>query len=61
MFEDSPGKIVHDTLSQKRPITKKGWWGGSRCRPLCLNHSTEKKKEASSIAFFGYSSIIMSL
>jgi hypothetical protein len=28
-----PGKIVCKTLSQKKPITKKGWWSGSRCRP----------------------------
>jgi 4-hydroxy-3-methylbut-2-en-1-yl diphosphate synthase IspG/GcpE len=29
----NPGKIVHETLSQKNPSHKKGWWSGSRCRP----------------------------
>jgi hypothetical protein len=26
-------QIVCETLSQKKPITKKGWWSGARCRP----------------------------
>jgi hypothetical protein len=25
-----PGQMVHKTLSRKKPITKKGWWRGSR-------------------------------
>jgi hypothetical protein len=28
-----PGQIVYKTLCGKKPITKKGWWNGSRCRP----------------------------
>jgi hypothetical protein len=28
----SAGEIVRETLSQK-PITTKGWWTGSMCRP----------------------------
>jgi hypothetical protein len=28
-----PGQIVHENLSWKKPITEKGWWSGSRCRP----------------------------
>jgi hypothetical protein len=27
------GKIVRETLSQKQPSQKKGWWSGSRYRP----------------------------
>jgi hypothetical protein len=27
-----PREIVHETLSQKHPSRKKGWWSGSRCR-----------------------------
>jgi hypothetical protein len=27
-----PVQIVCETLSQKKPITKKGWWSGSMCR-----------------------------
>jgi hypothetical protein len=30
--QSQPGQIVLETLSQK-PITKMGWWSGSRCRP----------------------------
>jgi hypothetical protein len=26
-------QIVCETLSQKKKITKKVWWSGSRCRP----------------------------
>jgi hypothetical protein len=28
-----PRQIVLKTLSCKNPSQKKGWWGGSRCRP----------------------------
>jgi hypothetical protein len=31
--QSQPGEIVHKTLSRKKPITKKGWWSGSRYRP----------------------------
>jgi hypothetical protein len=31
--QSQPRAIVHETLSQKKPFTKKGWWSGSRCRP----------------------------
>jgi hypothetical protein len=27
-----PSQTVQETLSQKKPITKKGWWRGSRCK-----------------------------
>jgi hypothetical protein len=32
MVQSQPGHILRETLSQKRPITEKGWWSGSRCR-----------------------------
>jgi hypothetical protein len=28
-----PGQIVHETLPEKKPITKNGWWSGLRYRP----------------------------
>jgi hypothetical protein len=28
--QSQPGKIVHETISKKIPITKKDWWSGSR-------------------------------
>jgi hypothetical protein len=29
--QSQPGQIIHKTLSQKNPTTKKlGWWSGSR-------------------------------
>jgi hypothetical protein len=31
-------------LISKKPITKKGWWSGSRCRPLFQNQFRKKKK-----------------
>jgi hypothetical protein len=34
-----PRQIVHETLSGKKPITKKDWWSGSSSSP-----STTKKK-----------------
>jgi hypothetical protein len=33
MVQSQPRQIVRETLSQKKPITKKGWESGSRCRP----------------------------
>jgi hypothetical protein len=30
--EVSPGQIVCETLSRKKPIIRKDWWSGSRCR-----------------------------
>jgi hypothetical protein len=42
--QSQPGQIVCETISQKRPITKMGWWSGSRCR-LSANPSTVKKKK----------------
>jgi ribulose bisphosphate carboxylase small subunit len=30
---DQPWQIVFEILSQRKPITEKGWWSGSRCRP----------------------------
>jgi hypothetical protein len=29
----------------KKPIIKKGWWNGSKYRPLSSNSSTAKKKK----------------
>jgi hypothetical protein len=40
MFKANLGQIVHKTLSQIKPTTKKGWWNGSRCRTR-----TKKKKK----------------
>jgi hypothetical protein len=31
--QSQAGQIVHETLCQKKPFTKKGWWNGSRCGP----------------------------
>jgi hypothetical protein len=31
--QSQPRQIVHETLSQKKSITKKGWLSGSKCRP----------------------------
>jgi hypothetical protein len=39
MVRSQPGRIVGETLSQKKLFTEKGWWSGS---------STEKKKKRSS-------------
>jgi hypothetical protein len=30
VVQSQPGKIVLETLSQKHPSQKKGWWSGSR-------------------------------
>jgi hypothetical protein len=32
-IQSQPRQIVRKTLSRKKPITKKDWWSGSRCRP----------------------------
>jgi hypothetical protein len=37
------GQIVHETLSWKKPITKKGWWSGSRRRPWVQASVLQKK------------------
>jgi hypothetical protein len=31
--QSQPEQIVRETLSQKKPFTKKSWWSSSRCRP----------------------------
>jgi hypothetical protein len=36
------GQIVHETLSWKKSITKKGWW---RCRPWVQAPVPQKKKK----------------
>jgi hypothetical protein len=36
-------QIAHETLSQKTPITKKGWLSGSRCRPWVQTPVLQKK------------------
>jgi hypothetical protein len=28
MVQSQPGQIVHENLSRKKTITKKGWWSG---------------------------------
>jgi hypothetical protein len=35
MVQSQPGKIVHKTLSQRKPPKKEGgdWWSSSKCRP----------------------------
>jgi hypothetical protein len=33
VVQSQPREIVRETLSWKKPITKKGWWSGSWCRP----------------------------
>jgi hypothetical protein len=40
--QSQPKKIVHETLSRKKPITKNGWCCGSRCSS---SPSTTKKKK----------------
>jgi hypothetical protein len=40
-----PGQIVWKTLSWKKPIPKKGWWSGSRCRPWVQSPVLQKEKE----------------
>jgi hypothetical protein len=42
--QSQPRQIVYETLSWKKPITRKGWWSASRCRPSS-NSSAIKKKE----------------
>jgi hypothetical protein len=42
--QSQPRKIVHETLSQKNPITEKSWWSGSRSRPLVQIPVPPKKK-----------------
>jgi hypothetical protein len=31
MVQNQPGEIVHEIST--KPITRKGWYSGSRCRP----------------------------
>jgi hypothetical protein len=31
--QSQPRQIVHETLSQEKLTTEKGWWSGSRYRP----------------------------
>jgi hypothetical protein len=40
-----PGQIVHETLSRKKPITKKGWWSGPKPQK-------KKKKREMRYGFF---------
>jgi hypothetical protein len=40
-----PRQIVHETLSWKNPITKKGWWRGLRCRPWVQTLVLREKKK----------------
>jgi hypothetical protein len=43
-IQSQPRQIVHEALSQKKPITKKGWWSGSRCRPRVQTPVLPKNK-----------------
>jgi hypothetical protein len=42
-----PRQIVQETLSWKKPITKRIWWSGSRCRSWVQIPHTQKKKKKS--------------
>jgi hypothetical protein len=42
--QSQPRQIVHETLSWKKPNTKKGWCSGSRCRSWVLIPAPQKKK-----------------
>jgi hypothetical protein len=43
--QSQPRHIVCKTLSQNNPSQKKGWWGGSRCRPSVQIPLLQKKKK----------------
>jgi hypothetical protein len=43
--QSQPEQIVCETLSGKKPITKKGWWSDSRCRPCVQTPVQQKKKK----------------
>jgi hypothetical protein len=38
-------QVVHETLSQKKKITKKGWWISSSVGPEFKPQYNEKKKK----------------
>jgi hypothetical protein len=42
-FKASPASSLQDPIS-KKPIRRKGWWSGSRCRP-CVQAPVLQKKE----------------
>jgi hypothetical protein len=44
VVQSQPGQIIHETLSRKKPFTKKGWWSGSMCRS-CVQAPAPKKKK----------------
>jgi hypothetical protein len=44
MVQSQPRQIVCETLSWKKPISKKGWWSGSRCRPWVQAPATHTQK-----------------
>jgi hypothetical protein len=43
-FKASLGNSLRDPIS-KIPITKEGWWNGSRCRPWVQTPVLQKKKK----------------
>jgi hypothetical protein len=45
--QSQPGQIVHETLSQKNPSQKKGWWCGSKCIGPEFKPQHHHKKDAS--------------
>jgi hypothetical protein len=49
--QSQPGQIVLETLSRKKPITKKGWWSGSRCRSQVQTPVPQKKKKSGGCSF----------
>jgi hypothetical protein len=52
VVQSQPRQIVHETLSQKKTITKMGWWSGSRCRTqgqVSVLREKKKKKEEEEI------------
>jgi hypothetical protein len=47
-----PGQIVRETLSQKNPTTKKGWYNGSRCRPWVQTPIPKTPQKLGDIVWF---------
>jgi hypothetical protein len=45
--QSQPGQILPETLSQKKPFTKKGWWGVAQGvgPEFKAQHHKKKKKE----------------
>jgi hypothetical protein len=48
------GQIVHETLSQKKTITKEGWWSISRCKSWVQAPVLKKKMHVKALKAFSY-------